>query len=239
MKHLTEVDLRTWLAAITHPLASSDTLLAWLDGPLKVFFPHHGVILAYGELVAGQMKITHMLESGHDPLFIQKIPSICELTDRGSIKHWLSNRQPFFIDPKTPSTHTSAFEIEEIERFGLRNIAGHGVINIKGNAGSYFSFCGVKEPMSEWHLEALRLMAPMLNALLLAHLAQAPQQIHIALDTLTLRQKSIVRYVVAGMDDKTIARALGVSEKTVRNQLTEIYARLGVHKRARLITLLT
>jgi DNA-binding NarL/FixJ family response regulator len=58
------------------------------------------------------------------------------------------------------------------------------------------------------------------------------------LDSLTCRQKDIVRQVAAGKDDKTVGRLLGISEKTVRNQLTAIYGQLGVCKRAQLMALL-
>ena len=53
MKHLTKNDLKAWVAAVTHPLASADSLIAWLEGPLRKFFPFKGVVLGHGELVAG------------------------------------------------------------------------------------------------------------------------------------------------------------------------------------------
>ncbi len=237
MKHLNETDLRLWIHAVTHPPATPANLLAWLEGPLRKFFPYTGLVLGQGELVAGQLKVTHMLATGHGEAYLRQIATTFELAQRGSLKWWFAHRQPFYIDPKAPPSHASAFEIEEIEQFGLRNVAGHGVLNIKANSGAYFGFAGVKEPLSEWHLEALRLMAPVLNDLFLAHFANAQQQPPATFETLTPRQMAIVRHLATGIDDKTIARALGLAEKTVRNQLTDIYARLGVHKRTQLIAL--
>ncbi len=238
MKHLSETDLRRWLSAVTHTLATNTDLLAWLDGPLRRFFPYKGLVLGQGELVAGQLKVTHMLAIGHEESYLHQIATTFELAQRGSLKCWFANRQPFYIDPSAPPAHSSAFEVEEIEQFGLRNVAGHGVLNIKANAGTYFGFAGVKEPLSEWHLEALRLMAPVLNDLFLAYCARSEQGPPASFETLTQRQKAIVRHLATGMDDKTIARSLGVAEKTVRNQLADIYTRLGMHKRTQLIALL-
>jgi hypothetical protein len=48
----------------------------------------------------------------------------------------------------------------------------------------------------------------------------------------------IVRLIAKGVDDKSIANALSISEKTVRNHLTDVYHQLGVHKRAQLMALL-
>jgi len=242
MKHLAPSDLQAWLFAVTHPLATAPDLLSWLEGPLRAFFPYKGVVLGHGELVAGQLKVTHMFASGHDTEYLQQISTTFELAQRGSLQWWFANRQPFFIDPKNPPLYASAFEIEEIEAFGLGNVAGHGVLNLKANAGTYFGFAGVRTPLSAWHLEALRLLAPVLNDLFLAHIANADESSRNdgrrSIGKLTPREKSIVRHLVSGLDNKSIAIALGISEKTVRNQLAEIYARLGVHKRSELIVLL-
>lgn len=238
MKHLIEPDLRLWLAAVTHLPQSLNEFLPWAEGPLKKFFPYRGLVLCHGELVAGQLKVTRMLATGHEEAYLQQIATTFELEHRGSLKWWFATRQPFYIDPVSPSPHTSAFELEEIEKFGLRNVAGHGVLNLKANGGTYFGFSGVKEPLSEWHLEALRLMVPVLNDQLLTHLADSQHESHVALARLTKRQTEIVRHLVAGLNDKAIARAMGITEKTVRNQLVDAYKSLGVHKRTELISLL-
>jgi DNA-binding CsgD family transcriptional regulator len=238
MKHLTDIDLRAWLDAVTHPPQSPGEMSAWLAGPLRKFFPYRGLVLGYGELMAGQLKVPHMLTIGHEDAYIRQLATTFELEHRGSLKWWFSARRPFYIDPSSPPSHASAFELEEIEKFGLRNVAGHGVLNIKANAGTYFGFSGVRNPLCEWHLEALQLIAPVLNDLLLNHLAASRQGTHAALSRLTRRQTEIVRHVAAGSNDKAVARALGISEKTVRNQLVSAYKKLDVHKRTELIALL-
>ena len=92
-------------------------------------------------------------------------------------------------------------------------------------------------PLSNWHVEALHLIAPVLNDIYLDYIA-AQVQPHSALDHLSAKQNAVVRLVALGHDDKTIGRHLGISEKTVRNRLTEIYAQVGVSKRTQLLALL-
>jgi DNA-binding CsgD family transcriptional regulator len=238
MKHLNKSDLKSWVAAVTHPLASASSLIAWLEGPLRKFFPFKGIVLGHGELVAGQLAVTHMLATGHDEAYLRQIATTFELTQRGSLRWWFSNRRPFHIDPKNPPMHASAFELEEIERFGLRNVAGHGVLNVKANAGTYFGFAGVREPLGDWHLEALTLIAPVLNDLMLSHIALAQRPPTERLDGLTPRQKEIVRELASGKSNKAIALSIGITEKSVRNQLAKVYASVGVCKRTELIALL-
>ena len=239
MQHLTKNDLKAWVAAVTHPLASSDSLIAWVEGPLREFFSFKGVVLGHGELVAGQLKVTHMLSTGHDDAYLRQLATTFELTQRGSLRRWFSSRQPFHIDPKNPSEHASAFEFDEIQCFGLGNVVGHGVLNVKSTAGTYFGFAGVREPLGDWHLEALKLIAPVLNDLMLSHIALTLPTAVSGLDGLTPRQKEIVRQLAAGKSNKAIAQSIGgITEKSVRNQLAKVYARVGVCKRTELIALL-
>jgi DNA-binding NarL/FixJ family response regulator len=56
---------------------------------------------------------------------------------------------------------------------------------------------------------------------------------------LTAREAEVMEAVCTGMTNAQIARALFVSENTVRNHLTHIFARLGAHSRAHAIALHT
>lgn len=238
MAHLSEADLKTWLSAISELPRCQDQFMAWLDGPLKSFFPYQKLFMAYGEHLAGEIKTTHWLTRGHTPEYLTQLATTFELDLRGSMRWWFARRQPFTIDPAAPPPFATVFELEEIARFGLHNVAAHGVLNCRSTAGTYFSFCGVPHPLSDWHLEALRLMAPVLNHLYLDTIASEIDKPAQALEALSPQQKRIVRLVAEGQDDKSVALALGISEKTVRNQLSEVYARLGIAKRGQLLPLL-
>ncbi|WP_081080117.1 helix-turn-helix transcriptional regulator [Burkholderia cepacia] len=243
MKHLLATDLQAWLTAITHPLAEPESIVAWLEGPLRSFFPYSRLFLGYGELVAGQLKINHIMAIGHSAEYLDKIERTSELNQRGALQWWFANRRPFVIDLSSPPPYVSDYELREIEDFRLVNVAGHGVLNAKLNTGTYFGFSGVKTPLSQWHIEALKLIAPVLNDLFLGYLAQKELSINSThlfgrANDFTPRERDIVRLIASGMSDKAIARALGTSDKTVRNQLTKIYSRLGVSRRSDLMLLL-
>jgi DNA-binding CsgD family transcriptional regulator len=55
------------------------------------------------------------------------------------------------------------------------------------------------------------------------------------LPELTVRENAILRLVAQGAANGDIARRLFISEKTVRNHLTNIFEKLGVDSRARAI----
>lgn len=237
-RQLTMRDVQLWWDALAHPAREPSAFLAWLDGPLRHFFPYQKLFMAYGECIAGEIKTYHWFTRGHEPGYLQQLATTFELEQRGSMHWWFENRHPFTIDPAHPPAFASAFELEEIATFNLGNVAAHGVLNGRCTAGTYFSFAGVCTPLSDWHLQALRLMAPVLNELYLDYVAAHTEKPAHALQALSVQQKRIVRLVFAGYDDKSIAKELGIAEKTVRNQLSTVYARLGIAKRGQLLSLL-
>ncbi len=57
------------------------------------------------------------------------------------------------------------------------------------------------------------------------------------LSRLTKRERELLDFLAEGLDNAQIAARLSISEKTVRNHLTSIYAKLGVENRAQAIVL--
>ena len=55
-----------------------------------------------------------------------------------------------------------------------------------------------------------------------------------AMEVLTPREFVVARRFAAGMSHKQIARELGVSHHTVRNQLAHLYRKLNLHDKASL-----
>lgn len=236
--NLSTDDLHRWLNAITRQPEHPAGLMEWVDQALRPFFPFSHLVVVHGELVAGQLRTTHWLEIGHSAAYLEALPSAFELAERGALAWWFAHRRPMLIDPQHPSDVVTAHELDEIDRFGLGNVAMHGILNLRANVGTYFFFSGLPGVLGDWHRDALTLVVPVLNDLYLRYMADRMPSSPVSFGGLTPRQKDIVRLAAEGRDDKAIARGLGIAEKTVRNQLTSVYARLGVSKRSQLLFLL-
>jgi DNA-binding NarL/FixJ family response regulator len=52
---------------------------------------------------------------------------------------------------------------------------------------------------------------------------------------LTPRERDVLELVAQGLDNDTIAGRLGIREKTVRNQVSSIFSKLGVNTRAKAV----
>ena len=59
----------------------------------------------------------------------------------------------------------------------------------------------------------------------------------IRVQSLTDRQRELLELIAQGRDNSQIAVALGLSEKTVRNHITNIFAKLEVENRSQAIVL--
>jgi pimeloyl-ACP methyl ester carboxylesterase/DNA-binding CsgD family transcriptional regulator len=85
-----------------------------------------------------------------------------------------------------------------------------------------------KEPAWHQFLAALDEFLP-------ATSANSGQAAVAALDDLTARENQVLELLAQGLDNETIGGRLGISAKTVRNQVSIIFSKLGVNSRAKAI----
>ena len=81
-------------------------------------------------------------------------------------------------------------------------------------------------------LDYLRAVAPALSVCETAALAAPVSQPHACVEALTPREREVLSHLPLGYTNAQIALALGSAERTVRNQLSSIYEKLGVATRA-------
>ena len=114
----------------------------------------------------------------------------------------------------------------------LRQLAmGH--LALSGHADSeqascaMFAFIGVRRGSADWVKRVLRSITPALHRALF-NLQQTRSAVSLSL---TPAEKAICRLLLAGAHNKEIAKMLGKSDATVRNQLHIIFPKLGVTTR--------
>ena len=74
-------------------------------------------------------------------------------------------------------------------------------------------------------------LGPRVGPQVLANLQRRPVELPAPFNQLTARERDILRYLAVGETNARIARRFGLSEKTVRNQLSAVFAKLGVSDR--------
>jgi DNA-binding CsgD family transcriptional regulator len=242
---LADLNLDGWVCALrllpAEPVTESD-VLAWVEGPLRGFFPFGKFYAGYGSLSGGRIQTRSLVTSGFTPEFLAGLGGTFDLKSRGCLAWWVANRKAFILD-KTGAfdgagrpVPATKLELEEIERFSLGVVAAHGFIDPFVNAGTYISFSGVPGTQPKRTLATLDLIAPVLHTLFLR--TKQAEESKIDLMALTDRQRELVDLAVMGLSDKAIASRLAISDHTVGNHFRAIYAKLGISKRSQLIALL-
>ena len=243
--NLSGLDLQTWLeglSALPGAAVTESDILAWVEGPLRKFFPFEKFLGAYGGLSGGMIRMRSLVTSGYPQEFLSTLEGAFDVTSRGCFSWWTSKRKPFFLDETGARDEQdvriipSRRELEELERFALGAVAAHGVIDPYAKAGTYISFAGVPRTRHKRTLAALDLIAPVLHSLFMA--TKQPDKARIDLTALTDRQRELVDLALEGLSNKAIARRLSISDQTVGNHFRAIHAQLGISKRSQLIALL-
>lgn len=63
----------------------------------------------------------------------------------------------------------------------------------------------------------------------------APTALDSVFDALSAREREVLAHLVQGLSNHEIAEALAISEKTVRNHMSNLFDKLGVWSRAQAI----
>jgi DNA-binding CsgD family transcriptional regulator len=241
---LTDADFKAWTACLKRLPASPAGFEAWFTNSLREFLPFEAAFAGYGEVVAGNIRLSRVFMQGYSQAYMQQLALSFDVSQRTSIAWWLTHREPFCINPEAPQAWASPFEVQEIIDFGFERVSAHGVLDVLATRGSYFSFTGLKQLDPNWVKSALRLAVPTLHEQFIRYAAELPAQNaaasqHAALQklgSLSDREREVVLLAAQGLAAKDIAQRLGTAEKTVRNQLSRIYAASETGVRSFIIT---
>jgi DNA-binding CsgD family transcriptional regulator len=236
------LDLCAWSEALyelpTGAVTEAD-FRAWLEGPLRRFFPFQRFFGAYGSLSGSRVQMHALMTSGHGPEFVASRLCTFDLKLRGCFAWLVATRRAIFldrngaIDAAGMRVSPTQRELDDLERFAAGALASHGVIDPFTRTGTYVGFSGVPRAQPELVLASLELISPVLHAL---YLRTRPFSIPVVdVTSLTDRQRDLADLAALGLSDKEIGSRLGISDHTVGNHFRAIYARLGISKRSQLI----
>lgn len=200
--------------------------------PVRTLLPHGLLLAAVGRLAFGQIEAVRVLGVDAPPGFLSEASQTVHLRERPGLHRWLSTRQPVVIAPDEADSLLAARGLREVRQYALGTLAVHGTVDLSANMGSYFFFGRVDAglPASEIS-RRLQLLVPLLHTAFL-QIEDLPDCRPNLLDRLSEVEQELLAWVAAGRTNTQIAQMRGRSPSTVRNQLEEIYRKLGVGNRA-------
>lgn len=217
-------------------VADEDELIAICRTELRAFLPHRAFICGFGRInphtISGYRVIS--VDFPIDYLEALKL-------DDGSLfsplmERWVGSDAPVLFDSDSPSGAPDEW-LRLVREHALGNILAHGMRDLESNASSYFNFCGVPGPLNPQHAQLIKLVTPHLHTALTRVMTTKEKTSQCPL--LTPRETEILSWLYLGKTNWEIGQIIGISEKTVKNNLYAIYQKLNVANRTQALVRIT
>jgi DNA-binding CsgD family transcriptional regulator len=134
------------------------------------------------------------------------------------------------------SSHSKNEFVEEARSFGLKNGVTTGAFEPGRGVGSFFSFAGDMPDDNKRYAGILEYLGHHLHQALMKTTAY-PTHSYDYGNALSPRELSVLNWIKNGKTNWEISRILGVSERTVRFHVENIFAKLDVSSRTHAVAL--
>lgn len=231
---LTAAERETFVALAESALriASPTDFLAWTSGPLQRLFPHGMLICGLGQIGGEGIRIHRMLAWNFPKEYVEAIRRDNAGVMSPIMRQWCREFRPQFFEPGRVPVDPGWLAI--FERFGLVNIAAHGMRDVSSNMASYFNFSRVPGPLGARTATLLELLVPHMHVALLRASAEVPKET-VPKTVLSTREREVLRWLREGKTNWEIAQILGTSENTVKHQVRSVLVKLRVKNRAQAV----
>lgn len=233
----TDIEKEQYLQLVMKAMAVSQypEFLSLIRTELRQLLPFQIAIMGMGYLTSNGTVQPHRLISIDFPVdYLKAIGTEDGGFTSPSMLSWMQTRQPQLFELTQADASTMPADwLKKVQRYGLRNMASHGVHDLQGRCTSYFCLCNLSVSLVDRHVALLEMVVPILHAALLKVIDQAPPlgiEPALSEQSFTPRETELLQWIASGKSQKEIAAGLFLSRHTVRNHLNRLYAKLDVHK---------
>lgn len=235
--NLADVLATLWAAS------SVQEVLSFTQGPLQCLLPHGAFACTIGACDSGAYwpKAVLTVNFPNEDWWSRQLST--GLFFDPFLRVWLATGEAQVV---TSSDRGLDRRIQEaLIRGGLRNVASYGVRDVTATCLSFFTFHRLPEGPAADHHIALKLVVPQLHSALAAIFHKRAgfsqtEPIHRSIESanvlrLTDREREVLNWVRLGKTNAEVASILGVSYKTVKNQVQTILVKLRVNNRTQAV----
>lgn len=198
---------------------------------VRPLFPHGMTLACVGAIVNGKAVLEKALTVDYPAALVEKIHRVVDISDRSLLARWYQEKQPQLVEMGVNDYVLSEMERGELNEFGFNNFAAHGVVDLDGKRGSYFSFAGIPGRLSPHHSYLMSMLAPHLHQVLV-RIVRADNSCEERNELLSPREVVVLKWIAVGKSNKEISVLLNRRESTIRNQVHSILQKLGAASRA-------
>lgn len=226
------VQLIEFSDSISQNIRSIEDFKYFIRHTIRPLIPHTMLFCGCGDIVADKIDVRYVVDVDYLPEHAAQIGLHFQIPERPMLAKWLTTQDPVFVHKVHDWHLLSSLEKKEIIEFDLGHLALHGYIDLSGKMATYFSFAGVDDS-PDFYVKRLRVLMPFLHTALikLDEHTRSPRKIHFS-----DKEKEIIYWLIIGKQNNEIAQILGKSINTVRNQVQQIFIKVGASNRQAALT---
>ncbi len=218
-------------------VTTPEGFVALVKNELQTIFPHGMLLAGIGCTTNDGIVVERAIGINYPEAYVAKLKRQ-RIWAGPILTSWLKTNQPQLFDCDGKRYPVPASWKNALQRHDLRNVAAHGVKDLKSHGASYFSFSQIPGTLTENHAQLLDMLVPLLHQSLVRSIdnfRSAEIQRPTSKALLTIREIEILRRLATGETSAEIASSHNRSEHTVKNQIRSVYQKLGVNNRAQAI----
>lgn len=150
------------------------------------------------------------------------------------IQKWRDTKEPVMFQSGRDDADFPADWVELFNKYRMRNIIGHGVLDLSGTFSSYFIFSRLADEVGPEHAYLLKILTPHLH-LALSRVIVTVQEFQGFVGKtgkpLSDRQSEILYWMHEGKTNWEIAKILELTELNVKYHVDQIFSKLDVRSR--------
>jgi transcriptional regulator EpsA len=159
--------------------------------------------------------------------------------DSPLLQRWRATLEPVVFQSERDDDEYPDEWVKIFKRYGLRNTAAHGVLDVQGAFASYFIFSNIAGAVGEKEIFLLKLLMPHLHSTLTRALTSdqgydrsaEPLQ-----EPITEMEKEILQWINQGKTNWEISHILSKTENNVKYSVAKILAKLEVRNRTQAVS---
>ncbi len=214
-----------------------DDFVALIEDCVSRVMPHEIMICGIGSVRSDGSFIQKYLNLGYPLGYFNAIKGSDGKVDTPLMKIWRQTHQPVLYQSRRDESLYPAEWVALVEKFELRNVIGHGALDLNGPCSSYFIFSRLPSEVGQDEVEILNLITPHLHTAL----TRISGELQLQLDrsefvhTLSERQMEILSWINVGKSNWEIAQIVDTTRANVKYHVEQIYQKLGVSTRVQAV----
>lgn len=220
---------------------SSREFECWVRGKLRRYLPHAALLMTLGKLYGAGSMPTHRIGVDYPLSLVEGVKTDTGAIDDPLAVSFLRNEKLQFVNiEKWVQKHGKHGWCSNLQVFGIESVLVHGALDHQKRR---FAILQIVNPSSEDVGDISWLVKEIVGAVVEAAWrtvdlrVRAPsREVHgHPTASLSETELKIVQFLALGLSNKEIARRRGVSDSTIKTQVSRTGAKLGATRRSEIV----